>query len=174
MQLDTQMEEDETIQKEIESLNVTGIKISKNMIVVPLDNTLLYVEPIYTQYINEKDSLPTLKKVIVASGTKVAIGNNLKDAISNLVSKYAVDLEIENTDTIEDLLETIIKANKNLTNSNGSNDWEMMGKDVKKLQELINKLEILVEEENQRKANEQAQNTNTVSENTVNEIANEI
>ena len=74
------------------------------MIVVPLDNTLLYVEPIYTQYINEKDSLPTLKKVIVASGTKVAIGNNLKDAISNLVSKYAVDIEIENTDTIEDLL----------------------------------------------------------------------
>ncbi len=174
MQLDTQIEEDETIQKEIESLNVTGIKISKNMIVVPLDNTLLYVEPIYTQYINEKDSLPTLKKVIVASGTKVAIGNNLKDAISNLVSKYAVDLEIENTDTIEDLLETIIKANKNLTNSNGSNDWEMMGKDVKKLQELINKLETLVEEEQQRKSNEQAQNTNTVQENTVNEITNNI
>ena len=174
MQLDTQIEEDETIQKEIESLNVTGIKISKNMIVVPLDNTLLYVEPIYTQYINEKDSLPTLKKVIVASGTKVAIGNNLKDAISNLVSKYAVDLEIENTDTIEDLLETIIKANKNLTNSNGSNDWEMMGKDIKKLQELINKLETLVEEENQREANEQAQNTNTIQENTVNELTNNI
>lgn len=174
MQLDNQIEEDETIQKEMESLNATGIKISKNMIVVPLDNTLLYVEPIYTQYINEKDSLPTLKKVIVASGTKVAIGNNLKDAISNLVSQYAVDIEIENTDTIEDLIETIIKANNNLTTSNGSNDWEMMGKDVKKLQELINKLEILVEEENQRKANEQDENTNTVSENMVNEIANEI
>lgn len=174
MQLDNQIEEDGSIQKEIESLNATGIKISKNMIVVPLDNTLLYVEPIYTQYINEKDSLPTLKKVIVASGTKVAIGNNLKDAILNLVSKYAVNIEIENTDTIEDLLETIIKANKNLTTSNGSNDWEMMGKDIKKLQELINKLEILVEEENQRKANEQAQNTNTVTENTVNELTNNV
>ena len=50
----------------------------------------------------------------------------------------------------------------------------MMGKDVKKLQELINKLEILVEEENQRKANKQAQNTNTVMENTVNELTNNI
>lgn len=174
MQLDTKLEEDETIQKEIEALNVTGTKITKNMIVVPLDNTLLYVEPIYTQYINEKNSLPTLKKIVVASGTKVAIGDNLKEALTNLVSKYAVDIEIENTDTIEDLIEAIIKANKNLTTSNESNDWEMMGKDVKKMQELINKLEILVEEENAKKANEQLNQTNTITENFVNEIINGI
>lgn len=174
MQLDTKLEEDETIQKEIETLNVAGTKVTKNIIVVPLDDTLLYVEPIYTQYINEKNSLPTLKKVVVASGTKVAIGNNLKDALNNLVSRDAVDIEIENTDTIEDLLETIIKANKNLSTSNESNDWEMMGKDVKRLQDLIEKLEILVDEENQRKANEQKENTNTVSENEVNEILNNI
>ena len=174
MQLDTKIEEDETIQKEIESLNVTGTKITKNMIVVPLDNTLLYVEPIYTQYINEKNSLPTLKKVVVASGTKVAIGNTLREALTNLVSKYAVDIEIENTDTIEDLIEAIIKANKNLTTSNESNDWEMMGKDVKKVQELINKLEILVEEENAKKANEQVNEVNTITENFVNELVNGI
>lgn len=174
MQLDTKIEEDETIQKEIEALNVTGTKITKNMIVVPLDDTLLYVEPIYTQYINEKNSLPTLKKVVVASGTKLAIGNNLKEALTNLVSKYAVDIEIENTDTIEDLIEAIIKANKNLTTSNESNDWEMMGKDVKKVQELINKLETLVEEENAKKANEQVNEVNTIMENSVNELVNGI
>lgn len=146
MQLDTQIEQDETIMKEIESLNVNGTKVTKNMIIVPLDNNLLYVEPIYTQYINEQDALPTLKKIIVASGNKVAIGNNLKEALSNLVSQYALNIEVENTDTIEDLINTIIKANHNLEASNISNDWEMMGKDVKKLQELIEKLENLVEE----------------------------
>jgi len=151
MQLDTQIEQDETIKGQIESLNVNGTKVIKNMIIVPLDNNLLYVEPIYTQYINEQDALPTLKKVIVASGNKVAIGDNLKEALTNLVSQYAVNLEVENTDTIEDLIETIIKANHNLEASNTSNDWEMMGKDVKKLQELIEKLEKLVEEENKAK-----------------------
>jgi len=151
MQLDTQIEQDETIMKEIESLNVNGTKVTKNMIIVPLDNNLLYVEPIYTQYINEQDALPTLKKIIVASGNKVAIGNNLKEALANLVSQYALNIEVENTDTIEDLINTIIKANHNLEASNISNDWEMMGKDVKKLQELIEKLENLVEEENKAK-----------------------
>lgn len=160
MQLDTQLEQDETITKEIESLNVNGTKIIKNMVIVPLNSTLLYVEPIYTQYINEQDALPTLKKVVVASGNKVAIGDNLKQALANLVSQYAVNIEVENTDTIEDLINTIIRANNNLTASNTSNDWEMMGKDVKKLQELIRKLEKLVEEENKQK-NELVNNTNT-------------
>ena len=62
MQLDTQIEQDEEISNELESLNVTGTRITKNMIIVPLNNTLLYVEPVYQEYINEDDSTPTLKK----------------------------------------------------------------------------------------------------------------
>lgn len=165
MQLDTQLEQDETITKELQNLNVNGTKLTKNMTIVPIDNMVLYVESIYTQYINEADSLPTLKKIIVASGNKVAIGNNLKEALDNLVSQYAVNIEIENTDTIEDLINTIIKANENLTNSNTSNNWEMMGKDVQRLQELIKKLEKLVEEENKKKDEIKNEiNTNSIVE----------
>ena len=175
MQLDTQLSQDERIVKELESLNVNGIKIIKNMILVPLDDTILYVEPIYIQYINEKDSLPTLKKVIVASGNKVAIGDTLKQALTNLVSKQAVDIEVENTDTIDELINTIINANNNLTNSNESNNWEMMGKDVSKLQKLINKLEKLVEENKAKNEIENRKNTtNTLINEENNLIVNEM
>lgn len=167
MQLDTQLSQDERIVKELETLNVNGIKIIKNMVLVPLNDKILYVEPIYIQYLNEKDSLPTLKKVIVSSGNKIAIGDTLKQALTNLVSKEAVDIEIENTDTIEDLINTIINANNNLTTSNESNNWEMMGKDVNKLQELINKLEKLVKE---NKAKNEIENKETISNTLVNEL----
>ncbi len=168
LQLDTQIEQDERISKEIESLNVNGTKITKNMIIVPIDNTLLYIEPIYQQYINEENALPTLKKIVVASGNKVAIGNNLKEALANLVSQYAVDIEVENTDSVEDLVTAIIKANKNLQTSTDNSDWEMMGKDMKKLQELITKLEV-VQKEEKEKANEIANQTkNTVDGNSTN------
>lgn len=161
MQLDTQIEQDETISKQIGALNVNGTKITKNMIVVPINDTLLYVEAIYQQSLNEGDTaLPTLKKIVVASGNKLAIGDNLKDALSNLVSQYAVDIEVENTDNIEDLISAIIKANKNLETSTNSSDWEMMGKDVKKLQELIDKLEVVKKEE-QEKKNEIIKDNNT-------------
>lgn len=173
MQLDTQLGQDETIAKEIEALNVSGTKLTKDIIIVPIDNTLLYVEPIYQQYVNETDSLPVLKKVVVASGTKVAIGDNFSEALTNLVSQYAVDIEVENTDSLEELADLIIKANNNLKASTQSNDWEQIGKDAKKLQSLVDRLEEVKKELDKKKQEEVKENNNIV-ENTVNEIANVI
>ena len=131
-QLDKQLEEDETISAVINSLNTSGTKLIKNMIVVPINNTLLYVEPIYQVYTNES-LVPVIKKIVVASGNKVAIGDNLEEAIENLLSKSAVNIEVENTDTQEGLINAIIKANKNLDESTKNNNWEMMGKDIRKI-----------------------------------------
>lgn len=178
MQLDKQMEEDEAIAAELELLNTTGTKLTKQMIVVPIDNTLLYVEPIYQTMLNESE-VPVLKKVVVASGNKVAIGDTLTKALENLLSTYAVDIEIENTDNSEGLIEAIIKANKNLTESNNNNDWEMIGKDIKRLQDLITSLETVKEEEDKKKeelekTTNQTNTTNTVfntnSSNTTNTV----
>lgn len=142
IQLDALIEQDEKISNEINSLNVTGAKITKNIIVVPINNTLLYVEPIYQLMLNEKNQvpIPVLKKVVVASGNKVAIGNNLQEALDNLLSQEAVSIEIESND-LDALILEILKANKNLEESNQSNNWEMIGRDMAKLQSLIEQLE---------------------------------
>lgn len=146
-QLDTQISQDETIQSQIDSLTVTGAKVTRNMIIVPVENTLLYIEPIYQTRVNESN-LPTLKKVIVASGNKVAIGDDLQEAVENLISQYATNIELNNTEDMDDLIDSIIKANNNLTDSLDSNNWELMGTDIQKLQELIKLLEKKVEYEN--------------------------
>ena len=153
-QLDKEIEEDETIASEIRSVNVTGTKITKNLIVVPINNSLLYVEPIYQHQLNEKNSLPLMKKVIVASGNKVAIGDNLEEALNNLVSQSAVNIKVESTDTLEDLINTIINANKNLKESTESKDFEMIGKDITRLQSLIDELEEQNKEINDKKDEE--------------------
>ena len=162
MQLEKQIEQDEAISKEIEELNTTGTKITKNIVVIPLENTILYVEPIYQTKLNES-KIPLLKKVVVSSGNKIAIGDNLEMALQNLLSTYAVDIEVENTDDIEGLIEEIIKANNNLTDSNKNGNWELMGQDIKKLQELINSLEIMKQEQDEQQEN------NNIDSNTVNE-----
>jgi len=145
MQLDTQIEQDEEISKTIKSLNVTGTKIIRNMIIVPIENTLLYIEPIYQVMLNESE-VPVLKKVIVASGNKVAIGNNLQEALINLSSQYAIDIEVSNTENLDGLINAIVKGNQNLQKSNANGDWEMIGKDMQTLNNLIVKLEELLEE----------------------------
>ena len=162
MQLNNLTEQDTNISKEIDKLKVTGTKITKRTIVFPIEDTLLYVQSIYQQYTNEDNSLPLLKKVVVASGNKFAIGDNIEEAINNLLSQSAFNIEIESTETINETIEAIIKANENLEKSNNSNDWEMIGKDMKKLQELIKTLEELVKQE--EKSNKNKQTLNTINE----------
>jgi len=163
-QLEKEIAQDEVIAEEIKNLEVTGTKLIKNIIVVPIENTILYIEPIYQVSLNESP-VPVLKKIVAASSNKIAIGNTLEEALERLVSKYAVDIEVENTDDEEGLTEAIVRANNNLKNSIKNNDWELIGKDMKKLQELIDKLETL------RKKEEQKTN---ITVDSVNEMVNEI
>lgn len=171
MQLDKQIEQDEAISAELEAINTTGTKITKKMVVVPINNTILYVEPIYQTLLNESD-IPVLKKVIVASGNKVAIGDNTSQALQKLLSQYAVDIEVDDTDDIDGLIDAIIKANNNLTESNDSNDWEMMGKDIEKLQSLITSLEKLKEEQDAEEEKQKETTTDSEEDENSNNITN--
>lgn len=170
MQLENQIEQDEAISAEIKSLNVAGTKLIKDMLIVPIENTLLYVQPIYQVLLNESQ-VPILKKVVVASGNKVAIGNNLQEAIERLVSQEASRIEIENTDDEKGLIEAIIKANNNLSQSSANNDWELMGKDINRLQSLITQLEELMKE---TEKNEPDVNIDTETNTITNTVENQI
>ena len=54
IQLNNLLEQDETISSAIEGLNATGTKITKEIVMVPLNNNLLYAIPIYQTSLNEK------------------------------------------------------------------------------------------------------------------------
>ena len=167
-QLDTQIAQDETIQNQIDALSVTGAKVTRNMIIVPIENTLIYVEPVYQTLVNESN-IPVLKKVIVASGNKVAIGNNLQEAAQSLISKFATKIDLNSTEDIDGIIDSIIKANDNLSESLESNNWELMGTDIQKLQSLIQTLKKKTNEEKKSENNNTVVKENVVSNETVTE-----
>ena len=141
------------------------------MIMIPINSSILYVESIYQQQLNEKNSIPLLKKVVVASGNKLAIGDDITEALKNLVSQSAVNIKVENTDTIEDLIDAIIEANSNLKDSTKSQDFEMIGKDITKLQDLIQQLEKRQKESKKDKGTLKEE-TNIIQNKTNNTIGN--
>ncbi len=145
MQLEAQTEQDELISEELNSISVPGTKITKNIVMVPIDDTILYVETVYQVLLNETQlQTPILKKIVVASGNKIAIGNTVEEAINRLVSQEATKIEIENTDDEQGLIDAIIKTNNNLEESSKNSDWELMGRDITKLRELIKQLETMI------------------------------
>lgn len=168
-QLDKQIEQDETISEQIDALNITGSRISKKIIIVPIENTLLYIQPIYQTMINESN-VPSLKKIIVASGTKMAIGDTLVEALENLLSQqYALNIEIDTTDDIQSTIQSIIEANKNLKESSESRNWGMIGSDIQELQNLIDILENLIDEQEEQKSSEDENQDEIKNQSKVNE-----
>ena len=152
-QLNSLIEEDETISSNLESLDVSGVKMVRDVIIVPIGNSLLYVEPIYQVRANELET-QVLKKVIVASGNKVAIGDDLEIAIANLLSdKNSVQLEYVDMEDINQVIDSVIEANGNLKDSITSGDLEMIGKDLSTLEKLLDQLEILRDNEKENIGN---------------------
>lgn len=138
--LKDKIHEDERAKQELEKLNRIGTELVKDTMLIPIKSSILYVEPVYQIHLNE-NSVPVLKMVVVANGTKVGIGANLKDAVQNLVSETAININIYNPDDFNYLLESIISSNKNLKESLDSKNWNYIGKDINKLTKLIEELE---------------------------------
>ena len=115
--------------------------------------------------LNDEDEIPILKKVIVASGSTVAIGDNIEEALTNLFTDYAIDIDVLDMEDISAIIDSIIKANGNLEESLESGDFEMIGKDLSKLESLIKQLEVAREKEiaENEKLENTTNETNTVS-----------
>jgi uncharacterized membrane protein (UPF0182 family) len=74
-----------TISQDLTLWSTQGSTVTMgNLLVVPLQDTILYVEPVYVQAAN--NPLPVLQKVIVASPGQVVWGDTLEDALQQLVS----------------------------------------------------------------------------------------
>ena len=146
-QLNSLIEENERISSILKSLNVSGVSMVTDTIIVPINNTLLYIEPVYQVRLNELET-QILKKIIVSSGNKVAIGDTLQDAINNLLSENnSVKLEYVDMENIEQVIDSIIEANNNFEESVNSGDLEMIGKDLSTLETLLEQLEALRKQE---------------------------
>ncbi|MBC8253336.1 MAG: hypothetical protein H8E35_04830 [Ardenticatenia bacterium] len=70
--------------------------IRGNLLVIPLENSLIYVEPLYLQA--ETGQIPELKRVILASGERIVMSETLAEGLVSLFGKGAagaVDVETE-------------------------------------------------------------------------------
>jgi uncharacterized protein len=56
-----------------------------DLLVIPIENSFLYVEPVYIRS-QQTSAIPELKKVLVVNGSTVGLGDTLQEAIANSTS----------------------------------------------------------------------------------------
>jgi uncharacterized membrane protein (UPF0182 family) len=82
-QADAKINQDTVISSQITLLNTAGSKVLLgNMLVVPVNQSLLYIRPLYVQAVNTPQ--PQFKKAIVVFGDRAVMQNPLKDALQSI------------------------------------------------------------------------------------------
>ena len=85
IQVEARMDQDPDISEQLTLWNQQGSSVIRgNLMVIPIDDTLLYIEPLYLQA--ESGRLPELKRVLVAHGSRVAMAESLADGLAKVLS----------------------------------------------------------------------------------------
>ena len=87
-QIESLIDQNTEISKEFSLWDSNGSKYTRgNMFVIPIDDSLLYVEPVYLEATNT--SIPEVKRVIVAYGDKIAYEPTLAEALDAMFGEGA-------------------------------------------------------------------------------------
>ncbi|MDX1657639.1 MAG: UPF0182 family protein [Nitriliruptorales bacterium] len=83
-QVQARIEQEDQIAEYITLRDQRGSQVIRgNMLVLPIEESILYVEPLFLQ--NEQAEIPELDKVVVVMGSQVAFEDTLAEAIASLV-----------------------------------------------------------------------------------------
>jgi uncharacterized membrane protein (UPF0182 family) len=85
MQIDARINQDQNISKDLTLWNQQGSQVLRGQtLVLPVDNTFLYVEPVYIQATQAR--MPQLKKVVLVVGNRLIYSDTYEEALAQLGS----------------------------------------------------------------------------------------
>lgn len=133
------------ISKEIALWNTQGSQVQfGDTSIIPINNSLLYVEPLYLRA-QGKNSIPEVKRVILASGDNFIMASNMKDALNQLFNNVNNKNSIvqnnpsllNNNSRLEEAKELYDKAME--AQKNG--DWSKYGEYIKQLGDKLKNIQ---------------------------------
>ncbi len=105
-QVEALINQDPVISERISLWNREGSKaIQGNLLVIPIEQSLLYVEPLYLEA--EKSGLPTLARVVVVYGNQIAMAETLQGALDAIFapkgSNSAILRQISDNNSVQSI-----------------------------------------------------------------------
>src|SRR6266480_386870 len=85
-QIEARIDQDTTISQQLSLWNQTGSRVIRgNLLAIPIEDTLLYVEPLYLSA--ESRQLPELKRLIASTGDRVVMAQTVESLLAALFTQ---------------------------------------------------------------------------------------
>jgi uncharacterized membrane protein (UPF0182 family) len=136
MQIEALINQDTTISRQISLWDQHGSRVLRgNLLVIPVDNAFLYVEPVYLSA--EGNDLPQLKRVIVSDGERLAMEPTLEEALRAAFGGVAREdggaEHLQPTAELDRMRQNLSAAEAALQ----SGDWARFGAAMQELKSLL-------------------------------------
>jgi len=106
MLIERRINQDTEVSREITLWDQRGSDVIRgNLLVIPIENSFIYVEPLYLRA--SQSGMPELKRVLVIHGDKLAMGIDLQDALEKLFSNLPQKPKLQPAQSGEHVPETI-------------------------------------------------------------------
>lgn len=147
MQVEAQIDQNSEIAKEFSLWNSSGTTYKRgNMFVIPVNNSIMYVEPVYLEASNQ--AIPEVRRVIVAYGDKIAYASSLDQALDELFgegsgntgSATPNDTKSDSKGTKDELIKKAKEAYDSAIDARKDGDWKTYGENLDKLQGYLDSL----------------------------------
>ena len=149
MQIEARIDQDPNISQLITLWGQKGSQVIRgNLLVIPIEESLLYVEPLYLQA--EKSNIPELTRVTSVYENRVALGTTLQEALQQAIfgsgraDRRLTDPTVEPVDTTDPANSgLLVQAWKHFRNSQEflrRGDWTSYGQEQQQLGEILRRL----------------------------------
>jgi uncharacterized membrane protein (UPF0182 family) len=168
IQVEGRIDQEPAISEQFALWNQQGSRVIRgNLIVIPINDTFLYIEPVYLR--SDTSAIPELRRVIAASGENVVMRETLDDALAALileeeaVDELVVEPPVETPDaeaeatppaeepapteppvagdaTVEDLIESANAHFEAAQEAQRNGDWATYGSELEALQADLERL----------------------------------
>ncbi|MEE9564346.1 MAG: UPF0182 family protein [Candidatus Hydrothermarchaeaceae archaeon] len=143
IQVEARIDQDTDISQDFTLWSQSGSRVVRgNLLVIPIEDSLLYVEPVYLRS-EQEDALPELKRIIVSFGDKLTMQETLEESLSVVFGAEVPEIappQIEvpgEEKTTEDLITEALghyqRAQEHLKEGN----WSAYGEDLDKLEAIL-------------------------------------
>ncbi len=140
-QIEAKIDQDSVISEQLSLWDQRGSSVTRgNLLVIPIQNSILYVEPLYLQ--SEQGQFPQLERVIVSDGERVVMEETLGKALLELFKGTSgKDNKTQNIDrTIEELIDDANRYYLNILKSMEEKNWEGIGENLDILGKTLDRL----------------------------------
>ncbi|MCG1028962.1 UPF0182 family protein [Virgibacillus halodenitrificans] len=155
-QIENRINQDSTISQQLNLWSQGGSKVIRgNLLAIPIEDTVMYVEPIYIESSNET-SLPEVKRVVIAYEDHIVMEETFDASLDKMLALINPESEQGSEDTTdpddtEDQSSPITDADEKLREFSelfenyqtelSEGNWEEAGKIMKEIESRLNEVE---------------------------------